>query len=160
MTGKKLAIGFLAAFTAAALPGCAGIEPASPEDGYATSYAMSAVEYTIYLDKQITAVENLLLTRYSCANEVSAGAYSASTELDNTAEDIDKVQTIIDEVTTTMPASGYETDRQNTLDLLEDAKAALEAYQGELSSGSAGSSAEDLKACYLALSGESNIYYQ
>ena len=53
--------GFLA--VAVTFSGCTKIQSSSPEDGYNTDVAMSAVEYSIFLSKQISVLENVLTTR-------------------------------------------------------------------------------------------------
>ena len=143
--------------------GCAKIQSASPEDGYNTDYAMSAVEYTIFLNKQISVASNILFTRMSMAGSVADSDYEAEKEIQSTQEAISKMEAVKDEVTVTMPAASLETDRQNILDLLEDSLNALNTYQEHLQNGELDkldNSAIELKNCFTALSGEANTYYQ
>lgn len=159
---KKIACLIIGSFmTIASITGCAKIESSSPEDGYNTAYAMSAVEYTIFMSKQITVAENVLFTRFSMIDSVQDGTYETSKEIQSTEESISKIESIKDEITMTMPATNYESDRQNTLDLMEDARLALEDYLAALQgNGNLDTCKELLKSCYLALSGEANIYYE
>lgn len=143
--------------------GCGKIESASVKDGYATDYAMSATEYTIFLGKQLTAAENVVFTRFLMAQDVIDGKYETEKELENAEEGLSKISSILDEVTVTMPATGYETDRQNTIDRLADAKAVLEDYVEALEENDKPgmkSEASSMKEICLTLSGEANVYYQ
>lgn len=145
------------------LSGCGKIESGSIENGYATEFAMSAVEYSIFINKQISSAENILFTRMSMADNVMDGVYEISKEIENIDEAISKMDAILEETTITMPATNYETDRQSILNLMEDAKLALEDYKEVLESGSYSrleAYANQLKACYVALSGEANVYYE
>lgn len=139
------------------------MESADPEKGYATYYAMSAVEYNIFLNKQIGVMENILLTRMLMAENVMNGSYPVQSEISNVEESISKAGGIKDEVTVTMPATGYETDRQNALDLIEEARVALVDYLDTLNNGGIKdieSHITQMQACYTALGGEANSYYQ
>ena len=97
------------------------------------------------------------------ANSVADGTYEASKEIENTEEALSKIESVKTEVLTTMPAQGYETDRQTMLDQIEDVRLVLENYKSSLSSESKQdlkSCAEEMKACYVALSGEANVLYE
>lgn len=157
--GRNRAFLCACAFFAACVSGCAKIKSASPKDGYSTDFAMSAIEYSLFLNKEITAAENILFTRYLCAKDLGTDAGAAEAELESAAEAASKVASIIDEVTVTMPATGYEDGRQNALDLMEDAKAALDGYIAGLEAGEP-ADADALQSCCLALSGEANVYYR
>lgn len=160
---KELIITMAAIALCLPCSGCEKIHSASPEDGYNTDYAMSAVEYSIFLSKEISVIENALSTRMSMAQSVADGGYEASKEIQSTEEAIDKVSDAKDEITVTMPATTMEGDRQNLLDLTQDALNALETYKENLASGDKDSleaSAVELKGCFVAISGEANTYYQ
>lgn len=157
--GKARAFLCACALSAAFVSGCGKMENASPEDGYSTDFAMSAIEYSLFLNKEITAAENILFTRYLCAKDLGTDAGATEAELESASEAASKIASIIDEVTVTMPATGYEGSRQDALDLMEDAKAALEGYIDGLKAGGP-ADADALQSCCLALSGEANVYYQ
>ena len=76
--------GFLA--VAVTFSGCTKIQSSSPEDGYNTDVAMSAVEYSIFLSKQISVLENVLTTRMAMADSVANGTYEVSKEIQSTEE--------------------------------------------------------------------------
>lgn len=162
---QKILASMLAAYSIFILPigGCAKIESASPENGYSTYYAMSAVEYNLFLTKEISNLENILMTRLAMAECITDGSYEVAKEIENTEESISKTDAIVEEITVTMPATNYESDRQNALDLAEDASVALSDYLDALNSGSEeniASCASQLKACYIALSGAANSDYE
>ena len=66
---------------ASSFTGCEKIQSSSPEDGYNTDVAMSAVEYSIFLSKQISVLENVLTTRMAMADSVANGTYECSKEI-------------------------------------------------------------------------------
>lgn len=143
--------------------GCEKIQSSSPEDGYNTDVSMSAVEYSIFLSKQISVIENVLMTRMAMAESVANGTYSSSMEIKNTEEAISKVAATKDELYVTMPAQSFDTDRQTILELTEDALDVLIEYQDNLKNNNTSaikSSGVEMKNCMLALSGEANTYYQ
>lgn len=158
---RKILLYMTGIIIAVSTVGCTEIAPSSPEDGYNTYYPMSVVEYTIFMSKQITVAENILFTRISMTDVVQDNTYSVSSEVTNTEEAISKLKAIRDETSMTMPAKTYETDHQNTLSLMNEAVSALEIYLSTLENGEdLNSCSEVIKASYLALSGEANIYYE
>ena len=145
------------------LSGCMTIGPAKSTKNYSTMTAMSAVEYTTFISKEIATVNNQLVTRLSMATSVLDGTYDPVKEKQNAEESLEKVSAVIDEVTVTMPAKTYGTDRQNTLDLMNDAKVALEEYILALDQNDVlmiSTCVSDFKATCIALSGEANADYQ
>lgn len=157
---KKLSILICLAGTLA-LSGCTKIQSSSPEDGYNTEFAMSATEYSIFLSKQIVIAENVLMTRMSMADKLAEGNYDISSEIENTEQSISKIQDVKDEIFVTLPAENMSSDREAILSILEDSLSALEDYENKLVAGETASlktSAAEIKNCYIALSGEANIY--
>lgn len=143
--------------------GCEKIESSSPEDGYNTDVAMSAVEYSIFMSKQISVIENVLMTRAVMAENIADGTYDISAEIQNVNESISKVVATQNELLVTMPAQSLDTDRQNILDLTDDAINVLIAYRDDLGSNdlqAMKTAAAEMKSCMMALSGEANAYYQ
>ncbi len=148
---------------ACALCGCGKIEHPTTEDGYATDYAMSATEYTLFLQKQILVLNNVLFTRSLMADDVAEGKYDAKKELESAEKSIEQVETLKDEITAAMPASGYETDRQDAIDIAEDARIVLDDYIENLKNGNSSGimqNAEQMRECAVAVSGNANQYYE
>lgn len=81
------------------LTGCDPIVPDSPEDGqYATQTPMSAVEYSIYVNKQVTVYTQQLTTRMTMArNAENAGYENELSQTKNSIEIMkDRLGTAID----------------------------------------------------------------
>lgn len=153
---------FLIAMAVVTASGCERIKPKEPGDGWSTETSMSAVEYSMFLSGEISTVDNVLMTRISMAKSVMDEAYETDKEIQNTEESISKVASVVDEITMTMPAVDYESDRQNVLDLTEDARLALVKYKEQLEAGNIkdlDSNIEELKGCMIALGGAVNQVY-
>lgn len=160
---KNIFLLCLAAALSVYICGCGKIEHPSAEDGYATDYAMSTVEYTLFLQKQTLVLDNVLFTRSLMADDVAEGKYEAAKELESAEKSLEQVKTIQDEITVTMPASGYETDRQDAIDIAEDAKVILEDYIENLKNGNAAGieqNAEQMRESAVAASSNANQYYE
>ena len=143
------------------LGGCEQMALSDPKNGFNTDYAMSALEYSLFTNKELTVVENELLTRISMAKEIKPGSYKRTEESENTLESIDKVQDILDELTVTRPAVNYESDRESTIRLVKNALDALNMYnEALLSGGDVSDSAASMQACFIAITGEANVYYE
>ena len=159
-TNGKIAI--LVCISLLSFSGCK-IQSADPQEGFYSEYAMSAVEYSIFLSKQISVVENVLSTRMLMANSVRTGEYSVPSEMSNTEEAISKAVAVRDELSVTRPAIGMETDQDNILELVKDSIEALQNYYDALDKKNKDriiDAATEMKNCFLALSGEANTYYQ
>lgn len=158
---RKFAL--LTCVAACALSGCS-IERADPKDGYSTEYPVTALEYNLFISKEIGVVENQLITRIMAADKLFTGGIpDFPTEKEAAEESVNKVAEIRDEIIVTMPAKEYESDRESTLNLVEDALTALEAYQDALESADEtmiNDAASDMEMSYIALSGEANNYYE
>ena len=160
---KKTLLLLTAAMSVLVIGGCGKIIHPSPEDGYATDYAMSATEYTLFLQKQILVLNNVMFTRSLMADDVANGKYEAEKELQSAESSLDQVETLQDEITAAMPASGYETDRQDTIDLAEDARNILEDYIENLKNNDTSGikqNAVEMRECSIAVSGNANQYYE
>lgn len=156
-------VAVLAAAAAVLLGGCGKMVKPDRENGYATSYAMSAVEYAIFMSEETAVLENVLTTRLSMANSVLNGTYEAAKEAENASEALSKIESLKTAVMTTMPAQGYESDRDALLNCIEDARLVMENYESALTDGRTSdlkSIAEEMKAAYLAASGEANVFYE
>lgn len=144
------------------LNGCTRIQRTVPnETEYNTIFSMSGLEYETFISKEIGVVENLLVTRIIAARSIDNGTGATDNELANVKEDITKLDDIIEDVTYTKPALGYETDTENTLSLMKEARAAIESYQEALENkGDVKTPLQDMQNCYIALGGEANVYYE
>lgn len=141
--------------------GCSKIGPFQ-EDGYKTEFPMSAVEYSVFLNQETAVLTNILLTRMSIGTSVTEEGYEASKEIASTEESIRKAKEVQDELTSTMPATTYSTDRQNILDLTGDIVDTLEDYKSALEEedyDKIKSLVVTMKNCYVSLTGEANVNY-
>lgn len=160
---KRILLFILAVIIVIGSCGCGKIEHPSGEDGYATDYAMSTVEYTLFLQKQLLVLDNILFTRSLMADDVAAGKYEAAKELESAKNSLEQVQTIQNEITATMPASGYDADRQDAIDISEDAKLILEDYIENLGNNytvGIEQNAEQMRTSAVAASSNANQYYE
>ena len=92
------------------------------------------------------------------ADKLAEGNYDISSEIENTEQSISKIQDVKDEIFVT---ENMSSDREAILSILEDSLSALEDYENKLAAGETASlktSAAEIKNCYIALSGEANIY--
>lgn len=157
--GKRslLAIMIITLFT---VTGCEAIEPVKPDDGkYSTQTPMSAVEYSIYINKQIVVYTNQLTTRMTMARNAQSVTYE--NEISQTKQSIEIMQDVLDEVTVTLPSDGRAGDReelikamQTAIDHMEDYLTAVEDNQDV--SGFIGNFQND----FNALTGLANLYYE
>lgn len=142
------------------LTGCDPIVPDSPEDGqYATQTPMSAVEYSIYVNKQVTVYTQQLTTRMTMARNAENAGYE--NELSQTKNSIEIMKDVLDEVTVTMPSNGRENDRKELIKAMKTAIGHMEDYQkavedGKSVSGFIGHFQND----FNALTGLANMYYE
>lgn len=146
------------------ISGCTRITRADRKDGFTTDYAMSAVEYTIFLSNQVATIENILMTRISMYYTLADGkgmSSSYESEAKNAEEAILKLASIHTNIETTLPASGYESDRENFLRLTGEAEVVLNDYMKALKGdGSLSAAGNAMKECYLSISGEANVVYE
>lgn len=144
------------------MTGCTEIKNADPKDGYATEFPMSAVEYNIFLNKEIGVIENILITRITAAQNLSMGG-AVNLEISNVKEGIDKLTDIRDELTVTVPAVDQESDHETILQNTDEALAAMEAYLDALEDSNISNLdtvTDRMMNIYLSLSGEANSYYK
>ena len=97
------------------------------------------------------------------AESITAGTDECSKEIQRTEDAISKVSAAKDEIAVTMPAQSMDTDRQNILDITEDALNVLKTYLDNLKNSDATAAKEssiEMKNCIIALTGEANAYYQ
>ena len=86
------------------------VTPADPSTGkYATQYPQTTLEYSIYINKQITVFVNELSTRLNQAVHSTDGVYENETEA--TEQSIQLLQETLDNVTAMQPSVGKEDDR-------------------------------------------------
>ena len=164
MRFKKWAVLTLClALVPGSLTGCTKFHIADPEEGYATMFSLTPTEYTIFVSKETSTAANILYTRVVMGEKVLSGSYPREDEIMNAEEAISKMQSVVDNVTTTMPPQEYESDRQSFLDQLEQAKTYLEDYKTHLEDQDTTALSTDitlLESAFLSLGGEANVAYK
>lgn len=137
--------------------GCT-IQPDSPDDGqYSTQNRLSAIEYSIYMNKQVTVFINQLTTRIQSAHDSESFTYELEEEM--TAESIEVLQDTLDEVIVTMPSTGKEDIRLSTISAMELSIDHLKDYKEKLSCGEDVSDyASILKSDVNSLTGLATLY--
>lgn len=141
----------------ATLPGCNSNSNENyakvQEDGtikYNTDDEVDPMNYTIYVNKEITLMTNILSTHISNGDNVEKGKYLATDELKTVESDLDLVQEAIDSVDTLHPPTDYEDDREAILTAMVTAQDSLERYRDALN----GEGAQTIKECIGLMEGD------
>lgn len=125
----------------AALPlfsGCTASEPhytQVADDGsieYATDDATDAMNYTLYVNKELTLVSNVLSTHIINGTNVISEQYPTSDALISLNDDLDLVEEAIASVETLHPPEAYIDDREAILTAMVTAQDSLLRYQKAL----------------------------
>lgn len=115
------------------LGGCS-IDPPDPSDGtYATQYPQSALEYSIYLNKQITVFTNQISTRLNQAVHSQDGMYE--NEADLAQQSVDIMQDTLDEVTATESSDYSEENRLSVIEAMQTAVDHMKDYTAAVKNG-------------------------
>ena len=155
---KIIAAGMIAII---GITGCSTqIQPDSKSAGtYSTQTPMSSLEYSIYMNKQITVFTNQLSSRMIMAKNAENSSYE--NEKDLAEESLKVLQDTLDEVTVTKPAKTAEDDRETAIEAMQTAVDHMKQYVDALDDE------KDVKAFadtfqndFNALSGLANLYYQ
>lgn len=136
------------------------IKPDSADQGtYATQTKTTALEYSIYMNKQITSFVNQLTTRMTMINNHQDSQYENEVEL--TEESIQIMEDILEQVTVTYPSETGEDDRESVILAMETAIEHMNNYKEALEKGeSIKGYAEEFQNDFNALTGLANLYYQ
>ena len=145
--------------------GCKRVQRTFPDErtgGYTTEFAMSALEYALFIQKEIGVAQNVLFTRMVAAESIRDGKGATEGELSLVTEAVSKLDDVIQDVTYTMPAQDYETDREALLLTLGEERTVLKSYGEylETKEGDIEDIVSDMEACYNALTGEANTFYE
>lgn len=143
------------------LTGCSKIKPDSPEDGkYATQNRLSALEYSIYINKQLTIFANQVSTRMGSVSNVSKG-YSVDNELSLANSSLVILQETYDETVTTYPSEGDDASRDTTLMVMQTAIGHMKSYISDLEKKEDVSGYfKDFENDFNALTGQAGLYNQ
>lgn len=121
------------------MPGCANQNNENyakvQDDGtieYNTNDAVDPMNYTLYVNKELTAITNILSSHIANGDNVVKGKYLASGEAKTLEENLDMVQEAIDSVDTLRPPTDYEDDREAILTAMLTAQDSLTRYKDAL----------------------------
>ncbi len=156
MKKKSLIYIFLAAVV---LTGCQPVVSDSAASGdYATINPLTAAEYSIYMNKEITSFASELNTHMSM---LAGGGENYENLLLLAEESLVIMQDILDEIIVTYPASTYEDDRETTISVMQTAIKNMEDYIQDIKDEKPVSGYIDtFQIDFLALTGQANLYYQ
>ena len=141
--------------------GCSEIKTDSPSAGeYATQNKISALEYGIYMNKQITVYINQISTRMGVCRNISKG-YKTDNETALAEESVNIMQDILDEVTVTNPSVSSDDDRKMTITAMETALEHMKGYAKAVEDGKeVDGYIKDFENDFNQLTGLANLYYQ
>lgn len=150
----------LVLFLLVSMTGCAPIQPDTADDGkYSTQNPMSAAEYSIYINKQITVFTNQLTTRRTMAKNLPESSYENEAYM--AEQSLKVMQDALEEVKVTMPSSGREEDREALIAAMETAISHMEGYIDCVEAGSDTSAyTKEFENDFTQLTGLANLYYQ
>jgi hypothetical protein len=130
---------------------------------YSTQDSIDPTNYTIYVNKELDLVMNILSTHISMGDNIIKGKYFAADELANVKSDLDMVAEAISSVEVLNPPTDYEDDRAAILRKMVNAQDTLNAYCEVLESGDL----TNLQDCvdlmeseYISLSGSFNVQWE
>ena len=136
------------------------IKPDSTDAGtYSTQTSMSSLEYSIYMNKQITVFTNQLSSRMVIAKNWSNTAYE--NERDMAEESLEIMNDALDEVVVTMPATNADDDRESTIEAMQTATDHMQQYIDAIDAGEDVTAFSDVfNNDFNALTGLANLYYE
>lgn len=136
------------------------IKPDSKEEGvYATQNPLSAVEYSIYMNKQITVFTNQLTTRMIMANNAQESTYE--NEADMADESVIIMEDALEEVVVTYPSDTSEDDREAAIMAMQTAVDHMVSYAEDVRNGEDTTKYINVfQNDFNALTGLANLYYQ
>ena len=154
---KKILL--IAALITLLLPGCSDIKPDSAADGnYATQNKESALEYSLYMGKQIQVFINEIGSRMAVADSITKGR-KADNELSLATASLEKLRKVYDEAVTVNPSIGAEQDRENILKAMKTAIGHMEGYVDALTTnGKVEGYIADFQNDFNQLTGLANLY--
>lgn len=143
------------------LCGCeSDIKPDKAEDGkYATQEPLTALEYSLYLNKQITVFTNQLTTRMTMIQNRTDS--NIDNELHLAEQSLNTCRDVLDEVKVTNPSKTSEDDREAVILAMTATVDHMEQYTEDLKTGKDVSGfADDFQNDFNELTGLANLYYQ
>lgn len=146
-----------------AITGCSqsdfAIRPGKPDGEYATQNRNTSLEYSIYMNKQITSFVSLLNTRV--VSIMNSDKVSNPLEIDNAKTARDSMKDIRDEIEITYPSLDRDDDRAAVLKQMDACIKSMDEYIDSLSKGNNVSYYADIFSEETnQLTGLAQMYYQ
>lgn len=143
------------------LTGCDEIGPDKPTNGkYATQNQTSSLEYSIYMNKQITVFTNQLSTRMGSVKNISEG-FSVDNEITLAEQSLAVMQSTYDETYTVYPSNGADDDRSATLTAMATSIEHMKSYIEDLKAKKDVSGYyKDFENDFNQLAGLASLYYE
>lgn len=149
----------LCAAVCAEMTGCAPIKPKKPDGTYATQNRLSSIEYSIYINKQITVFTGQLMTRMQAILNLKDTTYHDEYAL--AAHSLSVMQKARDEVEVTYPSTGRDDDRTSVLRAMKTAMDDMNAYLDAIQDGDDLTSYKDtFQGDFNELTGLAALYYE
>lgn len=167
MLKRKLCAAILCVSCVATMTACTSSNNYAKVDSdsaeYTTQNPVDPLNYTTYVNKEITLIMNILTTHIAVGDKIAKGSYIVADELTNLKADLDMVAEAVESVETLNPPTDYEDDRDSILRKMVNAQSSLQAYYDALDSG-ATLNLEDyldlMEADYVALSSAFNLVWE
>ena len=113
--------------TSYALFGCGEVRPADVSEGtYATQQRMTAIEYNLFISKQITVFTNQLMSRIAIIHGEEKMSYPQELNLAKSSRR--EMQEALDSVITAYPSTGDDENRKTTISAMQGAIDDMDKY--------------------------------
>lgn len=135
-------------------------EKALETDGtYTTQTRLSALEYSIFMNKQVTVFTNNLSTHMALAQNSKNFNYDAN--LVTAQNSLDQMQDALDEVIVTYPSQGSDNDRETAITTMKTAISHMNEYIEKIKNNEDISNfASYFENDFLGLTSVASLYYQ
>ena len=142
------------------LTGCSeGTRPYTPSEN--AGYSASPTEYAIFLARETSVLTNILFTRIAAAESITKNNGTSQAEIDLAEQALKKIETVQQDLATTMPSQNYMEEYTNMSVLAQSAYSAISSYIECLEKdGNVKDSIEQMKLIYTELAGEANVTYK
>lgn len=133
---KRIFICYLIAglIFSAAITGCGEIRPDDPSQGtYATQQRMTAIEYNIFIGKQVGVFVNQLMSRITLLQGQEKMSYPNELKLAESSRR--EMQEALDSVKVAYPSFGDDENRETTIECMQTAIDNMDRYIADLNEG-------------------------
>ena len=141
------------------LMGCSPIVSDNAGSGdYATQNRVSAIEYSIFMNKQVTVFTTQLTSHLSL---IASSGTNYENLITVTEESIAVMEAALDEVIVTYPPISYEDDRETTITVMKTTIEHMKSYLQDMKEEKGtGGYIDIFQSDYFALTAQASLYYQ